>query len=307
MCALLRVPVDSALVLNRPAIRRPSDRGSEYRQTFQYNGGNVSQISVAVVREPVRASGMVTPRQKPSKGGNLPLERSSYEFMVALVVASVTQLIPNWEANLTMWIVLAGIAIYFCWYSRGTAEYGNWRKFFLSLCSIIFISSIAYEQVLTRYREANIIPPPVLYMTAWGATEGSPILRVNGTPPRVISGIPNTSVTVDGRLLEKYKRRFNLMAVALHVINSESYMDKKGLCKSKIVKIRPEDIYIKIDYSEQFLEEIQLGAVATSYVLLATPQGMTPESFDTLNDAEDKGAQIIGSGGAGGHVIMPPK
>jgi hypothetical protein len=98
----------------------------------------------------------------------IPLERSSYEFMAALMIASLIQMIPDWMAYTACWVVLAGLAVYFCCYSRGTIDYGRWRKFFLSLCCLIFIFSIAYSPVISRYHEANIIPPATRYMTDWG-------------------------------------------------------------------------------------------------------------------------------------------
>lgn len=235
-----------------------------------------------------------------------PLERSSYEFMAALLVATVTQLIPSWIAYMSFWIALAAVAVYFCLYSRGTVDYGPWRKFFLSACCIAFVSSMSYGQIKRRYEEENVIPPTIMYMTQWGATDSSRPLVVAGTPPHVFSGVPASSATVDGRLLDKYKKRFELMVVIFHTINNESYMDKEGICKSKLVKIRPEDLRIKVDFNTQFLEEIEMGATGQSYVLLAMPMGLKPEDFNTLNDAEDKGAQIIGKGSTTGNFVPMP-
>jgi hypothetical protein len=147
----------------------------------------------------------------------------------------------------------------------------------------MFLFSMAYSQVKSRYQEENVIPPSINYMTAWGPVPGSPPLGVTGDPPRVTSGIPVGSVTVDGRLLDKYKKRFDLMVIALHIINSESYMDKDGVSKSKLIKIRPEDLLIKVDYNAQFLVETEMGANAAAFVLLAIPKGMKPEDFKTLN------------------------
>lgn len=242
---------------------------------------------------------------KPSKGAP-PLERSSYEFMVALVMASIIQLIPDWVAYTCCCTALAGVGIYFCWFSRGTVDYGAWRKIFLSLCCVVFMFSVTYSQIIDRYRDSNVIPPTVLYMTQWGQPPGTPPLVINGTPPHVVSGYPGAVVTVDGRLLVKYKSRFNLMVVTFHIINAESYMDKDSISKSKIVKIRPEDIIINISYNEQYLEEVELGVSTETFVLLAVPLKMRAEDFTTLNDAEDKGAQIIGTGSASGEVEASP-
>lgn len=225
--------------------------------------------------------------------------------MVALLVASFIPLVPYWIANLCLWLVIAGAAVYFCWFSRGTIDYGPWRKIFLSVCSVVFLFSIAYGQVRERYQEANIIPPQVSYLTGWGPALG-PSLAVAGNPPKVISGIAKAQVTVDGRLLEKYKDKFQLMAVALHVINGESYADKASLSKSDLVRIRNEDILIAIPLNQQYLEEMELGASTTSFDLLAVPKGMKPGDFQTLNEAEDKGAQIIGKGSAGGGIVVSP-
>jgi hypothetical protein len=236
-----------------------------------------------------------------NKGNNIPLECSSYEFMVALMIASLIQMIPNWMAYTACWVVLAGLAVYFCCCSRGTIDYGNWRKFFLSLCCLTFIFSIAYSQVLNRYREANIISPSIRYMTDYGGVPPyDPLVLSPGNPPRVISGIPSGVVTVDGRLLDKYTKKINVMVVAFHIINSEDFMDKTGICKSKVVKIRPEDIHVRIDFNAQFLTEIWLGATGVNYMVLAVPIGMKPEDFNTLNDAVEKGAQVIDHGATGG-------
>jgi hypothetical protein len=243
--------------------------------------------------------GMANAGKNPPKRTPPPLERSSYEFMVALMVASFTQLIPDWVAYMVCWIILAGVAIYFCWFSRGTVGYGKWRKFFLSVCCVGFVFSMSYSQALNRYREANIIPPTILYMTQWGEASPTP-LSVTGTPPRVIGGIPSSVAVVDGRLLVKYKSKFRLMAVNFHIINNESYMDKQRLCKSKLVKIKPEDIPIKIDFNELYLTELEQGATSDIFILLAMPNGLEPSDFDTLNEAEEKGAQLIGSGGRSG-------
>ena len=85
-----------------------------------------------------------------------------------------------------------------------------------------------------------MIPPGVVYLTEWGGMPGPPLV-VKGNPPHVVTGIPSGVVTANGRPLDKYKKRFQLMAVALHVINGESYTDKRNLCKSRLIKIRPEE------------------------------------------------------------------
>jgi hypothetical protein len=217
--------------------------------------------------------------------------------MVTLVVASLTQLIPSWWAYMLCWIALAVVTVYFCWASRATVGYGKWRKSFLSLCCLIFLLSMSYAQIKSRYQEENVIPPQVSYLKGWGPVGSAP-LSVTGDPPRVVGGIPSSAVNVDGRLLDKYKKRFQLMAVVLHVINGESYVDKGNLSKSKLMRIRPEDMLIKVDYNQQFLAESETGVGSNTFVLLAIPKGMRPEDFDTLNDAEDKGAEIIGEGTA---------
>ena len=222
-----------------------------------------------------------------------PLERSSHEFMVALVFASLTQLIPGWIAYMCCWVALAGVAVYFCWSSRATVDYGPGRKLFLCLCCVGFLFSFSYSEIMNRYREENLIPPTVMYMTGWGAPQD---LTVTGNPPRLVKGIPETAVMVDGRLLDKYKKKFELMVVVFHVINNESYMDKTGISKSRLVKIRPEDLSIPIPYNQQFLNELALGANSDTYVLIAMPMKLKPEDFSTLNEAEDKGAQLIGRG-----------
>lgn len=224
-----------------------------------------------------------------------PLERSSYEFMVALIVASITQLIPNTWAYLLCWVVIAGVSVYFCWASRGTVGYGPWRKGFLSICCLVFLFSISYGQIKSRYQEEYVIPPGRVYLEAWGGLPG-PKLVVSENPLHVVTGNAGGVVTVNGRSLDKYKKRFELMAVVLHVMNSESYTDKGNLCKSRLMKIRPEDIVIRVDFNEQFLKEIAMGAHSQRFVLLAMPKGLRPEDIDTLNDAEEKGAELIGAG-----------
>jgi hypothetical protein len=209
------------------------------------------------------------------------------------MLAAITQLIPNWVAYLCCWVAIACMGIYFCVYSRGTNGYGHWRKFFLCACWLIAVVSISWGQITSRYRDANVIPPTVMYMTGWGSSG----VAVTGNPPVVVSGSPRGIVNVDGRLLDKYKEQFELMAVSLHVLNGESYMDKSvGLCKSRLERIRPEDMTFAIDYNTDFLREIQLGAGSISFVLMAMPKGLKPEDFSTLNEAEDKGAQLIGQG-----------
>src|SRR5271168_5073841 len=109
---------------------------------------------------------------KPPRVSSAPLERSSYEFMVALIFGSFRQLIPGWVAYMCCWIALAGVTVYFCWCSRGSVDHGKWRKLFLSVLCVIFIFSFSYSQVMSRYREANVIPSPVAYMTSYGDTAG---------------------------------------------------------------------------------------------------------------------------------------
>ena len=135
----------------------------------------------------------------------------------------------------------------------------------------------------------------MVYLKAWGGLPGRQLV-VTENPPHVVAGNPGGVVIVNGRPLDKYKKRFELMAVVLHVINSESYTDKRNLCKSRLMKIRPEDIEIKVDFNEQFLKEIVMGAHSQRFVLLAMPERLRPEDFDTLNDAEEKGAELIGAG-----------
>ena len=53
---------------------------------------------------------------------------------------------------------------------------------------------------------------------------------------------------------------------------------------------------IKVDFNQQFLTEIATGAKSERFVLLAVPNGLTPGDFDTLNEAEEKGAELIGAG-----------
>jgi hypothetical protein len=142
-------------------------------------------------------------------------------------------------------------------------------------------------------------------MTDWGGMPPYAPLQIewnphSGAPPRVISGIPIAVVVVDGRMLDKYKERFDLIAVVFHIINSEPFMDKQGICKSKIVKIRPENLHIKIDFNDQYLTELEMGMNGENYRLLAVPIGMKPEDFGTLNEAEEKGAQIIDLGATAG-------
>ena len=215
---------------------------------------------------------------KQESKGIAPLERSSYEFMAALLVASMIPLIPNWLVCLVCWIVLEGIALYICMASSITLNYSNRRKFFLSLCCLTFLTSISFNQIRTRYREENVIPPSVRYMPSWGPMPGN---------------IPASVAEINGRLLDKYKSRFNLVVVLYHRINYESELDKRDLCKSDLVKIRPENIYVKIDYNQHFLKEMQMGATSQNFTLVALPRGMNPEDFNTLSEAESKGAQIV--------------
>ena len=233
------------------------------------------------------------------KNRTKPLERSSLEFMAALVFAGVLQLITlTWIVYLVVSVTIACVGIYFCWYSRGTHDYGKGRKIFLSICCVFFVFSISYNQIVQRYQDVNTIPLNYEYMTAWG--NRAQFTLDSGNPPKVTAGIARTSVNVDGRLLDKYKRRFELMAVVFHVVNAESYMDKEGLSRSALIKIHPEDISIPIDYNTTFLVEMREGAIGEIYVLLAVPKGVKADDFSTLNDAEDKGVQIIGRGGVAG-------
>jgi hypothetical protein len=98
--------------------------------------------------------------------------------------------------------------------------------------------------------------------------------------------------------------RCNLMAVVFHLMNYDSFVDKSGLSKSGPVRIRPEDLQIKIGFNQQYLAEFLTGANTPTFVLLATPIGMKPEDFSTLNQAEDKGAQVIDQGSAGGPPVQ---
>lgn len=95
----------------------------------------------------------------------------------------------------------------------------------------------------------------MIYLKAWGDLAG-PQFVVAENPPHVVMGNPGGVATVNGRPLDEYKKRFELMAVVLHVINSESYTDKSNLCKGKLIKIRPDDLVIEVDFNEQFLKEI---------------------------------------------------
>jgi hypothetical protein len=231
--------------------------------------------------------GMSTPKQ----GRPHPLERSSYEFIVTLGFASMTELIPNWIFYLCCWGVIAGVGVYLCVGSAATKDYSGWRKFFLSSALLVFLFSVAYSRVKERYAQANIIPPAVSYMHEWGA--GNP--TVSGTPP-ILSRPLYAHVTVDGTKLLKYKNKYNLVAILLHVVNYEDFMQKSDLSKSKPQRIREGEMTIYIEPSQTFLFEMEHGAVSDSYFLLAVPKNLGTGDFTTLDEAEDKGAQIIQSG-----------
>jgi len=158
---------------------------------------------------------------------------------------------------------------------------------------------MGYSQISNRYRQENVIPPAVMYMTSWGV----PPLVVTGDPPRVVSGVPISRVTVDGALLSKFRERFDLMVVVMHVVNVESYMDKTRICKSNVLKIRPETMQFKIDLDQNFLAEMEAGNVDPSFYLVALPKSLDSSSFRSLTEAEDRGAQVIATGTA---VGTPP-
>ena len=222
--------------------------------------------------------------------------------MAALVFAGILQLITlSWIVYLVVSVVIACVGIYFCWYSQGTHEYGSGRKIFLSICCVFFVFSISYNQIVQRYQDVNTIPLNYQYMVQWGNHARFTI--DNSNPPKVTAGLARTSVNVDGRLLDKYQKRFELMATVFHIMNAESYMDKEGISKSALIKIHPEDISIPIEYNATYLMEMREGAIGETYVLLAVPTGVKATDFSTLNDAEDKGVQIIGRGGV---AVNPP-
>lgn len=59
--------------------------------------------------------------------------------------------------------------------------------------------------------------------------------------------------------------------LSLHLVNNEEPMEKKGLSKSSLVKIRPEDLTISIPLNAQYLTEIEMGSNPAHYFLLAVP------------------------------------
>jgi hypothetical protein len=246
----------------------------------------------------------MTPQPVPVK----PLERSSLEFMAALTFSAIVQLITlSWLVYLVVSILIACLGIYFCWRSRATFDYGPGRKTFLSICCAFFVFSISYNQIVQRYQDANKIPFNVPYLTSWG--NRAPFTIDNGNPPKVTNGMARTAVTADGRLLDKFKDKFNLMAAVFHIVNAESYMDKEQISRSALVKIHPEDMTIPIDYNTTYLVEQnqQQGVVGGEmYVLLAVPKGMGANDFTTLNDAEGRGVQIIGRGSVGPAIAQSP-
>ncbi len=195
-------------------------------------------------------------------------------------------------------MVLEFIALYICYYSGLTANYGKWRRFWLSLIATLFLASVSYNPLIDKYRSENTIPPPVEYMKSWSTAP----LTVDPTG-KVVSGMSEAYVTVDGAKLDKFKKKFDLMAVAYHDMNYEDPMSKAGLCKSNVARIRDQDIPIKIPLNEQFrFEMAQIGVQpgGPTFVLLALPKKIKSTDFQTLNEAEDLGAEIIGQGSAVG-------
>lgn len=220
-----------------------------------------------------------------------PIERSTVEFVVGLIIALVCAVWPmNWRVLSILLLIIALLSVDIC--RRINAQ--RLHKVALSTLSVLILFAIFFGPLTDRYRSEHEIPETAKYLKAWGVLGGGYVIS-NSVPPKVLYGEAKLILVVNGPLLFRYKTRYRLIGVALHIFEGGGdYMDKPGICKSDAYNIANEDIHITIPLNEQFLSEaVQRNARGDNFFLLATPIGIKPGQFGSLAGAEKLGARII--------------
>jgi hypothetical protein len=235
-----------------------------------------------------------------SKPDTTPLGRSSIEFMVGALISIACATIPmNWWLVLVLYVFIATIAVDVVFHSKPTIALAVYKKLLLCVTALIFIASLAYKPVAAMYKAENVIPPELQYVEKWG-TDYQNVVTAS-IPARLVSGPGNLEMDINGSSLIKYKDRFNLVGVVSHFsAKSGSYMAQADICKSSPYGITNERMTISIPLCQSYLNEIVAGARVDNFILVAIPLGSKAGEFETLDDALERGAQIIAKKSAAG-------
>jgi hypothetical protein len=100
-------------------------------------------------------------------------------------------------------------------------------------------------------------------------------------------------VKADGRLLQKYAKKYRVSAIAFHSFPPKDPYDAGGLQKSLLYDIRNADILIPIPFDAAFRDRLKHGAIQTNYGLLLVPNGVEMSDFDTTRQAANAGVKVL--------------
>ncbi|MDP9038107.1 MAG: hypothetical protein M3O02_02390 [Acidobacteriota bacterium] len=229
-------------------------------------------------------------RLEPNQQG---LGRASIEAYASIAIAITTAVFSiDAYGKALLLTILVGLITDLIWRSKLTVTASAWLKLVLTLVAVAIVASVSYHPLLLQLEASREIPENRPYFVRVGLPKPF-VIDDSVWPPRIVGGYAKTRMIVDGRLLEPYANKYQLIGVVLHWRHAIPDIDEKGICKSQVFDIVPRDIEIPIAYNPQFLAEILTGSYSESFALLAVHRGLKPEQFDSLREAQSLGAKVI--------------
>jgi hypothetical protein len=224
------------------------------------------------------------------------LGRSSLEAYASIGIAVITVVFPmNFYQKTALLLILLSLLIDIVWRSDKTIHQGIGFKMGLTFAVTAVLIGLSFQPMDAQFQAEYDIAENRDFIAGVG-----PVLPytidAKTFPPKVVSGQPMTRMTVDGRLLDRYKGKYRLIAGVLHWLPPNPLEDQTGISKSSVFDIQAEYIRIPIVFNDQFIMEVVNGSYSESYVLLAVPPNLSPEQFDSIREAEKLGAKLIARG-----------
>lgn len=150
-----------------------------------------------------------------------------------------------------------------------------WRSVALPILTLILAASCW----IPYYLDVATMEPMVLKsaMVGWGGLIG-----------------PNTtSISVDGRQLQKYASGYSVAAVTYFYFGNVSINDTDSLQKSGLYEISAETIRLSIPLDAHFMELLAKDPIPqANYRLLLIPKKVNTDQFKTLREAMNLGVKV---------------
>jgi len=221
------------------------------------------------------------------------LGRSSLEAYASIGIAIVTVVFPmSFYPKVFLLSTLLALALDLVWRSGKTIHRGIRFKIGLTCIATAALVGLSFQPMRTQFTAEFDIAENRDFIAGIGPALAYTI-DTKTFPPKIVSGQAMTRMTVDGRLLDKYKGKYRLIAVVLHWLPPNPLEDQPGISKSSVFDIQPEFIRIPIVFNDHFVIEVINGSYSESYALLAIPPTLQPEQFDSIREAENLGAKLI--------------